>query len=380
MTRYVPHDRAWYERRLEGFGGSEAPALLGLSRWRSARQVIEEKARRIIPDPDAKQRLRLRLGNEMEPILLEHLWEALVERDGTSPRPRTSKVLHRSKVWPWMTANVDGFLGDAVVELKTDEYGYEDWGQPEDHWEKALPAAYGCQVQHNIGATGKRRALVLVLIGLHEERLYEIPRDDDYIADLAEVQGEAWRTVVACRERLAADPDASLDDLLPPPEGPGASAYLRSRYPASTDVVRSATAEDELLVAALADARRARIAAEKAEAALEVKVQTIIGEAAGLSTRLGTITWKSAKDSIRTEWESVASAYRKVSTILGGYISDGLWPEVLEAHPELAAWWIDTGGAEALEATLSGIQRIHTSTRPGSRSFRVPSGWDKSPE
>ena len=241
--RAPAHDRAWFERRLEGFGSSEAAAAVGISRWRSTRALVEDKGRRIIPDPDAPQRLRLRLGQELEPILREHAWEKAVERFGDQPRSRATSHLYRMPGYPFITANVDGFIGDALLEIKTDEFGYEAWGDEDGDYLRVIPPFYLVQVQHALAATGRLRGLLFVQIGLHEQKLYEIPRDEDYIADLVETEATLWAVVLAVRERLASDPEADLDDLLPPLTGPALSEDLKRRFRENTsETILPATA------------------------------------------------------------------------------------------------------------------------------------------
>lgn len=366
-TMLTPLDREWHERRLDGFGGSEVAALLGISPWATARTVVERKARRIIQDPDAPERLRLRLGREMEPILLEHLWEALSVRHGSMPRPRRSGLLHRMPGHSFVTSDVDGFIGDALVECKTDEYGSLPWGDPEGDPARAVPAPYYAQVQQGLAATGRKRAFVIVLIGLHDELIYEVPRRDEYIADLVEVEAIMWAQVLAIRERLANDPDAPIEDLLPSLEGAELSEQLRQDFPRSTEVIRSATAEQDQLVRDLRAARRALAAAEEVDAIVTAKVQDVIKEAAGLASSEGLITWRTSKDRVSIAWDLVAATYKQALRTA----MDALDPAVVEAllatHPELAMPVLRSDDVEAL----------YTSTKPGSRSFLVPRSWSK---
>lgn len=362
MTKLWQPDRDWYERRLDGFGGSEAGALLGISPWQTARDVVEAKARRIIPDPDAPQRLRLRMGRDMEPILLEHLWETMCERDPAYPhRPRTSAKLWRSGAWPWMTANVDGFMGPDLVELKTDEYGSLPWGPEDGDPAKVVPPAYYAQVQHDMAATGKARALLFVQLGLHAQLLYLVPRDDQYVQDLAEYEGTLWALVEAARARLADDPLADISDLLPALEGEQLTEHLRAKYPTNTDVIRSATPDQELLLQQLRDARLAQARADKAYAALAAKVQDIILDAAGITSPLGTVTWRQSADRTTTDWDLVAASYRALLRQVhqeGGDVS------------HLPGW-------DASDEALDTIVGLYTHTTPGSRRFLPPTSWTK---
>ena len=350
----TPLDREWHERRLEGFGGSEVGALLGISPYANARTVVERKGRLVIEDPDAPQRLRLRLGREMEPILLEHLWEAMAERHGSVARPRRSGLLWRMPGHDYVIADVDGFLGDWLAECKTDEYGSLPWGDPDGDPAKSVPPAYYAQVQHGLAATSKRRAVIIVLIGLHEERIYEVPRHDEYIANLLEFEGPMWARVLAIRERLGNDQDAPIEDLLPALEGEALSDHLRETFPRSTEVIRSATAEQEKLMRDLRGARRALAAAEAVDAIVTAKVQDVIKDAAGLTGADGMITWRTGKDRESTAWDLVAMAYAAL-----------IKERLTEVDRMPVGDWLDS------------VRTMYSSTKPGSRTFLVPRAWSK---
>lgn len=358
MTRPFIPDRAWYERRLTGFGASEAGPLLGISQWQTARSVVEAKGRRIIPDPDAPERLRLRMGRDMEPILLEHLWETLVERDGSAPRPRTSQKLFRMPGYDFVIANPDGFIRDAMVELKTDEYGMQPWGPEDGPPARVIPPTYYAQVQHGMAATAKHRALVFVQIGFSRQLLYEVPRDDAYVADLLEWEAGLWVRVLSIRDRLANDPDASIEDLLPPLEGEALTEQLKKDHPRSTELIRQAvTAEDEQLLRDLRAARARRREAEAAEDVATAKVQALIAEAAGVTGAEGTITWRTSEDRTTIAWDLVAASYRSI----------------LAVHAET----LDQDARDELLRNLDAIRTIYTTTQPGSRRFVVPRAWDR---
>lgn len=368
MTRLFVPDREWYERRLSGFGASEAGPLLGVSRWQTPRSVVEAKGRRIIPDPDAPQRIRLRMGRDMEPILLEHLWETLVERDGDAPRPRQAHRLHRMPGYDFVIANPDGFIGDAMVELKTDEYGQQPWGPEDGPPARVIPPTYYAQVQHGMAATRKERAIVFVQVGFSRQLLYEVPRDAAYVEDLIEYEAGWWVKVLAIRDRLANDPDAPIDDLLPALEGTELTEHLKREHPRSTEVIRSVvTPEQEATIRALREARAARREAEAAEDRAVALVQALIGDAAGISGTDGTITWRGGDDRRTVAWEEVARTYQRAVATIGEAIGPAGIEELAAHHPELA---IALAPGDAVADLL-------TTVTPGARRFVVPRSWDR---
>ena len=372
-----PRTVEWWARRLTGFGGSDAPAIAGVSKWSSPRQVVEEKGRRIIPDLDGTERLRLRLGRELEPILRQHADELAHERGWLESHSRitSSSVLHRAKSAPWMIYNADGLGGDALVELKTDQWdsaGFHDDDQdPElrDHPTQGIPAAYFVQVQHGLVATGKRRALVFALIGLHERRLFQVVPDPGIRSDLMDAERDAWARVEQIRARLAEDPDASIDDLLPAVDGSDESeAWLRKRYPTSNGELVSASAEQELVVQRLRTARVMLAAAKREDDEATNLVRDLIGEADGIVTPFGTVTWRRSKDSTKTlrNDAAIAAAYRAILEDLLGV-----------GDTSLRGALRDRGFDPDVPALFDTIEAMHetTETTPGSRRFLVPRAW-----
>lgn len=374
-VRYRPHDRRWYERRLTGIGGSEAGAAVGISRWQSRRGLIETKGRRLIPDPEAPERLRLRLGREMEPILREHAWEKLQERYGDVPRPRVSRRLYRSPRHPFVIANIDGLLGDAILEAKTDAFGFEPWGPEDADWAVAIPPAYAAQVQHNIEAADRDRAFLIVMIGLgQEERLYEVPRDQAYIDNLVAVEGPVWDRVMLVRERIARlGPEADLDDLLGPVDGSDQTErYLRRRFPVGDGEIRTATATDELLMAEFRDGRIAAKRLELQLAVLQQRIEDLIGTSEGLSggPAVGTITWSRSKDSTSTEHGKVEARYRQ---LLEEVIAGSRRSRLASLGPAWEALVAQAG--PALGQGLEAIRLQFTKPAKGARRLEVPRSW-----
>ena len=368
MTRPWFPDRAWFEARLDGFGASEAGALLGVSPWTSARKVMTDKITRRIPDPDAPEGLRLRLGRDMEPLLLEHLWETLTERGLEVSRPRRpspDKMFKLAGGRPYLYAHVDGFIGSSLVELKTDEYGSLPWGPEDGDPARSVPPTYYAQVQHAMVATGKRHAWLFVQLGLHAQLLYSVPLNEEYVDALLEVEDELWDRVLQGRHLLAAG--RPWEHLLPALEGEELSEHLRTTYPRNEELIRQATPEQELLVEQLREARQELKAGERQEALAAAAVQNVIRDAAGLSSPLGTITWRTSADSSTTDWALVAAAYRtQLRTIRDALLEELAGGGRVPYAPELLT-------DENLEALVS----LYTSTRPGSRRFLLPQAWNK---
>lgn len=368
------HDRAWHEARLEGFGGTDAPVLLGLSRWQTARDVVEKKIRRIIPDLEQPERLRFRIGKELEPILIRHAGELALERGLIGPAATNLRRSSRQYSMPgfgFVQAHPDGFFGDAMIELKTDAWGFEPWGDEEGDPTRVVPPMYYAQVQHELAATGRGRGLLFVLIGLGDRKLYLIPRDDDFIGDLVEVERPLWDAVLEGRRRLDLDPDAEIDDLLPDLDGSAsATAWLKKRYPhAGDEVILPATAEQEQVIAQLRDAIAQAKKGETFVEQLKNRLKEIIGAHAGISSSAGTITWRQNVASSSIAWELVARAYRKI-------IEDEL-QKVLSGDYAVSQLVLPGTFEPVTFEALDALESLHMTKSEGARVFRTPRGWTK---
>jgi predicted phage-related endonuclease len=373
-----PRGLEWWERRLSGFGGSDAPAVIGVSQYQTLRGVVEEKGRKTIPDLSGEERLRLRLGRELEPVLRIHAQEVARERGLIrDSKVRASSTLYRAPGLPFVIYNADGFAADALVELKTDEWGRAGFAADDqdpalrDHPTQGLPKPYYVQVQHGLVATRKRRALVLVLIGLHERRLFLVHPDPTLQELIVDAERDAWESVEAIRARLAEDPKADIADLLPPVDGSDASTeWLKARYPADTGGMLSLTAEQEQTIAKLREARADLARAEREDALWSNRVKDLIGDAAGVLSVHGDVTWKRSRDSepkIVVAWEAVAKAYRQM-----------LEAQLRQGGPTIRGILRDVGLDPDDPEALDVLESMHTGTEPGkrgSRRFLVPDDW-----
>lgn len=177
-------EKAWLQERRTGIGGSDAAAVLGLSRWRSPLDVYHEKC------GDALQREEtpsMRWGKVLEPVVLQ-AYSDYTGREVLAP----SVPLIRHEERPWMLASLDGYTRDQrIVEAKTSRAG-DGWGEPGTD---EIPTEYLLQVQHYMIVTAFSVADVAVLIGGHDFRVYEVPADPELQQLMLAHEAEFWLTV-----------------------------------------------------------------------------------------------------------------------------------------------------------------------------------------
>lgn len=259
----------WLEARRQGLGGSDAAAVLGLSRWKTPLTLYQEK--RGEADDGNPDTPSMFWGRTLEPTIRQHYAEQTqrVVRlpDGILTHPK----------YPFMLATLDGLTDDGrVVEVKTARSA-NGWGEPGSN---QLPTPYLLQVQHYMAVTGCAVADVAVLISGSDFRLYEIPADEELQEMLIARESKFWEHVV---NGIPPEP-VSCADMLAKFGGSSNGFAIEA-----TPEVRNALETLENLKAQI-----------KAMAAKEEEAKTIVmkamGEAESLTWEGETVaTWKQAK-------------------------------------------------------------------------------------
>lgn len=177
-----PNSSEWYAWRERGIGASEVPAIMGESRYQSAKSVWEVKTNRAKPfagnhytrsgqyhEPYARQEY----GKLYEPVV-PHCYESLLV--------------------PYMRASLDGinFDGTCIVEIKC------PLTQTVPHEAKAGRVAkhYYGQLQAQLFVTGARLAHFFVWFSSNGY-LVEVQRNDEYISRMLERAAWFWSAVQA---------------------------------------------------------------------------------------------------------------------------------------------------------------------------------------
>jgi putative phage-type endonuclease len=281
----------WLEARRKGVGGSDAAAILGLSRWRTAIDVWEDKLGLSTERP---QTVRMMWGLRLEDAIAA----AYAEETGLRVRrtPGIRKARH-VRDFP-MIASVDRIASGngetRLVELKTARS--DSAFAPRDGWrdvspELRVPADYYVQVQHYLEVVDMEVADVAVLFGGSDFRIYEIPRDFDFGADLREEEGRFWRDFVVAEVQ----PPASADDL----------AFLARKYPTSVDDEKVGSAEAALLVDRYLSLADGVVELERQRDAVRAEIEETMGSAARLLVPGAVVSWKSHERS-SVSWKAYA--------------------------------------------------------------------------
>jgi putative phage-type endonuclease len=288
-SQHAPGDEArWHEWRRAGVGGSDAPAICGLSPWKGALTVWLEKTGRLQPQPRDREAPWLRWGRRLEGVMVDEFAELTGHHVGLCGSS------HERSGTPWQRTTLDGVVfehplpeppepdGDlmavalALLELKTSSW------RSSLSWADGTPKVYQVQVQHELMVTGLQMAYLAVLHDGSRFEIHEIERDEEAIAALDEIEREFWR----CVER---------DEPPPADSRKGTEAAVRSAFevPSPGRVVVLDT--DALARArAYVGAQARRDLAEEELTRLRADLMLRLGDAEAGTDELGNpvLTWK----------------------------------------------------------------------------------------
>ena len=198
---------AWHAQRLTGIGGSDVPAVVGLSKWKTRLELYLEK-RNLVPPAPMNQYMRR--GILLEPVILGRYAE---ETGAQVVSPKD--VTFRSRETPIMLANLDGLRlkGPDIergVEVKNSDR-MDVWGPSGSD---TYPPEYYLQCQHYMLVTGLKLWDLMAFLPRGEERIYTVEADSDVQDSIRAQCSEFWQLV---QDETPPDPDfqhPSTPDLL----------------------------------------------------------------------------------------------------------------------------------------------------------------------
>lgn len=271
----------WLDLRRQGIGGSDAAAICGQDRWRSAFEVwLDKTAAPNLPADEMSEAAEW--GILLEPIV----------REQTARRQQVAIVdapyLVQHPAHDFMLANLDGLaweLRDPALDPPEGVYEGKTAGVwTADGWEDdGVPDAYLLQGMHYLAVTGLDWLIYGVLIGGQRLEVRRVERDQELIDHLVSIEAEFWQRVI---DRTPPAPDGSkaCTDLL---------AHL---YDVKPDSVVTVDDADEVIDALhLRDTYK--VAAKEAEEAAseqENRLKVLLGDHEVLQLPDGHVlcTWK----------------------------------------------------------------------------------------
>lgn len=177
----------WLGLRREGVGGSDASAIMGLNPYSSPLKVYLDKIGKLEEQPDSEA---MKQGRDLE----QYVAERFTEETGKKVK-RCNKILQHPD-YPFMLANVDRLIvgEDAGLECKTTSpYNKIRFDEGE------LSPVYHAQVQHYMAVTGMSKWYVAILVLGKAFHVFEVERNDDFIAALIDAEQDFWENHVGTR-------------------------------------------------------------------------------------------------------------------------------------------------------------------------------------
>jgi putative phage-type endonuclease len=168
--------------RLTGIGGSDAPAVLGISPWATPYDLWLQKLQ-LAPPPVTNEPMLW--GKLLEPIIRDEY----VRRTG---RAVETVPMLRHPTREFMICHLDGRVDRTrILECKMARVA-AGWGESGTD---EIPLLYLVQVHHNLIVSGAQVGDVPVLIGGNDFRIYEVHADADIARELVEQESLFWRRV-----------------------------------------------------------------------------------------------------------------------------------------------------------------------------------------
>lgn len=183
----------WLTNRQNGLGASDAPIILGLSRWKSPYALYLEKLGVVQPNQSETEAQAWGLLLE-EPMAKR--FEQETERTVVQPPPYT---IYQHPELDWLMAtldrwqvrpNDDGVAMKVPLELKTSNWALDA------RWKEEPPIEYLVQVQHQMAVTGTQWASIAGLVGGQKFLWMDVERDDEFIRVLLSTERAFWEQVL----------------------------------------------------------------------------------------------------------------------------------------------------------------------------------------
>ena len=196
-TENLPREE-WLEWRRKGIGGSDVAAIMGISPFRTARDIYYDKLKIVSVEEEDEfddSWVAKEMGNLLEPLV------AKIFQKKTGFEVFQIKKMFYHPNYPFMLADVDYFvkLPDgtvAILEIKTtDDSRAVEWYRNGD---KIVPVYYESQGRHYMAVTDIDRVFYCCLYGRSEDNVIirEIKRDFEYEDEMIFLEQEFWEEQV----------------------------------------------------------------------------------------------------------------------------------------------------------------------------------------
>lgn len=293
----------WLAERKKGIGGSDAAAILGISPWATPVTVWLDKTGRSTP---TEPNHAMRIGTELEDLVAR----LYCENSGRSVQ-RFNTMLHKGH----LLGNIDRLVipeGAKVAshmgEVRTDTL-LECKTSSRD-WDDGVPLYYETQVQVYMSLAPQVQHADVACLFLNRKNfeIYRVERDDEVITMMSERLNAWWEEYV-------------IGDKMPPPMNEADCRLLWARSNPGKSITATKEIEDKLETYKRFKANEK--SAKEAASELQSDICAYLGDAEVLTGVDGKpmLTWKSSKDSNKTDWEALARSLGATDELIAQYTS-----------------------------------------------------------
>ena len=277
---------AQHGQRRKGLGGSDAAAVLGLSRYQDPLGLWLEKTGQV--PPRSAESPATRRGRRLEDYVLDE-YAASTGTMLLRGEPLAAAAPYAHPEHPWMLANPDALVLDGDPRQRRFRGGVDaktaagraarEWGRPGTD---EVPQEYLLQALHYAAVFGTPWWDLELLVGgaTFEFRTYRVLAPAPVLRQIIAAERAFWMCVETRTPPAGGSPTSRL-------------AAVLARHPSHREPLR--VAEDEASLRIVGELARAEAALETATAARDAAAAAVcelIGSAEGIETSLGTVTWR----------------------------------------------------------------------------------------
>ena len=174
----------WLAERRKSIGGSDAAAIVGLSKWSSPYSVWADKTGRL---PEKEETEAMRLGTDLEQYVAQR-WS-----EQTGKKVAKSNYILKNPAYPFAHANIDRTVHGERAGLECKTTSTLDVKQFND---VEFPEQYYAQCVHYLAVTGWDKWYLAVLCYGRGFFTFELKRDEAEIKALMDAEAAFWENVI----------------------------------------------------------------------------------------------------------------------------------------------------------------------------------------
>lgn len=186
----------WLKARKSGIGGSDAPAVAGVSPWGTPLDIYLAKISPVRDDADSDMTSAQAMGHVMEPVIAK----LYAKEMGTALRKPPAIIRHQQLDFMFASLDYQRAEDGVIVECKNTSVK-EGWGEPGTD---QVPINYLIQVQHQMECADVEEAHIPVLFFGRDFEIFVVERDYEVGAMLIDIEHRFWQHVV---NRIPPEPD-----------------------------------------------------------------------------------------------------------------------------------------------------------------------------